>query len=163
MIESANHTADGSIAVVIDGAAWTVPDDPANRHRAMLAAWEAEGNTIAPYEAPPPDLSAYAARRRWEREVGGIVVGGVTVHTDDRSKMLLAGARMAAEGDTAWTTEWKAADGTFVTLDAGTIVALSNALLAHVAACFAVEATVLAGIAAGTITSTEQIDVAFEL
>jgi hypothetical protein len=34
------------------GLLWTVPDDPANRHRQDIADWEAEGNTI-PEEAPP--------------------------------------------------------------------------------------------------------------
>lgn len=116
---------------------------------------------VVAFRNPPPDLHAYTAQKRWEKEVGGIVVGGVSVHTDDRSKMLLAGARMQAEADHAWTTEWKAADGTFVTLDAATVIALSNELLEHVAACFAREASVVADIDAGAITTTAQIDAVF--
>ena len=92
---------------------------------------------------PVPDLLAYAAQKRWEKEVGGTTVGGMAIHTDDRSKSLITGARMAAEADPDFTTDWKAADGSFVTIDATTIVAVSNAVLAHVASCFAIEAQVL--------------------
>ena len=48
-------TESGSIDATIEGARWSVPDDPANRHRQMIAEWEALGNTIPAYEPPPPD------------------------------------------------------------------------------------------------------------
>jgi len=51
------YTATGSIDAVIDGEVVTVPDDMANRHRQMIAAWEAQGNTIPPYVAPPPSTN----------------------------------------------------------------------------------------------------------
>ncbi|GAA0613179.1 hypothetical protein [Paenochrobactrum glaciei] len=53
MIESAKYTEQGSIIAVIDGQVMVVPDDMSNRHRVMLAEWEAEGNVIEPYVAPP--------------------------------------------------------------------------------------------------------------
>ncbi|NVP56096.1 hypothetical protein [Mycoplana rhizolycopersici] len=43
----------GSIKIVIEGIALFVPDDPGNRHRQMIAEWEAEGNTIPPYQPAP--------------------------------------------------------------------------------------------------------------
>ncbi len=52
MITSAKYTEYGSIVAVIDGVELSVPDDMANRHRVMLAEWELEGNTIAPYVEP---------------------------------------------------------------------------------------------------------------
>lgn len=55
MIISATFTANGAIDAIIDGVAMSVPDDMANRHRQMIAAWEADGNVIAPYL--PPDGS----------------------------------------------------------------------------------------------------------
>lgn len=53
MIQSARRNEDGFIIAVIDGVEWTVPDDPANRYRQMIAEWEAEGNTIPAHEPPP--------------------------------------------------------------------------------------------------------------
>lgn len=110
---------------------------------------------------PAPDLIAHTAQKRWEKEVGGTIVGGMAIHTDDRSKSLIMGARMVAEADLDFTTDWKAADGSFVTIDAATIVAVSNAVLAHVASCFAIEAQVIAAIGNGAITTTGEIDAAF--
>lgn len=52
MITSAKYNEHGSIVATIDGVEMTVPDDMGNRHRAMLAEWEAEGNTITPYSEP---------------------------------------------------------------------------------------------------------------
>lgn len=53
MITSAKYTEHGSILAVIDEQEMFVPDDMYNRHRVMIAEWEAEGNTIEPYVAPP--------------------------------------------------------------------------------------------------------------
>ncbi|MBA8851177.1 hypothetical protein FHW20_002112 [Ochrobactrum intermedium] len=105
-------------------------------------------------------LVAHVAQKRWEKEVGGIEINGLTVATDDRSKMMISGARLAAEADPGFTTRWKSG-GVFVTIDAPAVIAISNAVLAHVSACFALEAQVQADIEAGTITTVEQIDAAF--
>ena len=45
------YTESGAIRVVFDGSESesVVPDDMTNRHRRMIADWEAEGNTIPPY------------------------------------------------------------------------------------------------------------------
>lgn len=50
------YTVGGAIDVVIDGVALSVPNDPSNRHRQMIAEWEAEGNTIPAYVAPPEPI-----------------------------------------------------------------------------------------------------------
>lgn len=128
--------------------------------------WSETGGFVEP-PAPPLDptaarakLTAFAASKRWQVEVGGIMVGGVPVATDDRSKIMIIGARAAAVADANFTTQWKAVSGDFITLDAATIIAISDAVLAHVAACFAAEAIVLAAIEAGTITTTAEIDAA---
>lgn len=41
-----------AIRAVFNGQEMTVPDDPRNRHRAIIAEWEAEGDTIPPYQEP---------------------------------------------------------------------------------------------------------------
>lgn len=104
------------------------------------------------------DLTGYAADKRWRVETGGITVGGAPVATDDRSKTMIMGARIKADADQDYTVGWKGADGSFVTLTAPQIIAISNAVLAHVDACFAAEADVVAAILDGTITTTQQVD-----
>lgn len=111
-------------------------------------------------EPEPADLVAYAASRRWQHEVGGLMFAGFHIATDDRSKLMIVGARATASADPDFTTEWKLPGG-FITLDADTIIAVSDAVLAHVAECFAIEAQVLAAIADGTVTTTAGIDTAF--
>ena len=59
----AQWTADGAIAAVIDGEQWVVPDDMGNRHRQMIAEWEAQGNTIEPHVPPPEPLRPLTARQ----------------------------------------------------------------------------------------------------
>lgn len=56
----------GSIDITIDEMRMSVPDDMSNRHRRMIAEWEAKGNVIAPYTAPAPttaEVKAEANRR----------------------------------------------------------------------------------------------------
>lgn len=54
------YTESGAIRVILDGeeSEIGVPDDMGNRHRQMIAEWEAEGNTIPPYDEPPPPSPA---------------------------------------------------------------------------------------------------------
>ncbi|MBB5700687.1 hypothetical protein FHS76_000530 [Ochrobactrum daejeonense] len=106
-------------------------------------------------------LRDYAANKRWLKETGGIEINGLTVATDDRSKTMISGARVAAQNDPNFTTQWKGADGSFVTIDAAAVIGISDAMLAYVSNCFATEAQVLAGVEAGAITTVEQIDAAF--
>jgi hypothetical protein len=51
-MEVHGYTASGAISITIEGTILNVPDDPTNRHRQMIAEWEAEGNTIPPYVPP---------------------------------------------------------------------------------------------------------------
>lgn len=123
-----------------------------------IAELEAARTPVAPTISA---LQAHVANARWKAETGGITVGGITVFTDDRSKMMLMGARVHATTDPGFTTPWKTSDGSFVILDAATITALSNAVLAHVNACFAREAEVQAAILEEEVTTTAEIDEAF--
>ena len=107
---------------------------------------------------PGMTLQEYAAAKRWEKEVGGIEINGLTVATDDRSKTMISGARVAAMADPAFITAWKTSNGEFVPLDARAVIAISDAVLAHVTGCFAIEAEVLSGIESGSITTHAQID-----
>lgn len=69
MIENAKYTEIGSIIAVIDGQKMTIPDDIGNRHRAMIAEWEAVGNEIEPYVPEPESepIIIIPAVTLWER------------------------------------------------------------------------------------------------
>lgn len=63
-MEIHGYTESGSIEATIEGVRMTVPDDMGNRHRQMIAEWEAEGNTIPAYEPlPPPPLPPLSPRQ----------------------------------------------------------------------------------------------------
>lgn len=114
-----------------------------------------------PFKAPDINLAAFAGQCRWERETSGVTVVGIPIATDDRSKLLIMGCRVAAMADAAWTTTWFASDGSTHILDAPTMIAVSDAVAAHVADCFAVYSLVVAGISGGTITTPAQVEDAF--
>lgn len=115
--------------------------------------------------APPPtsaDLIAHAADLRWRKETGGVTLGGIPVATDDRSKVMIIGARVAAQSDPEWTTVWHGADGSAYPLNAAAMVAISSAVEAHVNSTFATFAIVKSDIESGKITTTAEIDAAFD-
>lgn len=115
---------------------------------------------------PSPDLYEYAASRRWEAEMGGIVIdlgGGnsIAVPTDDRTRGVLTAAWAKATADANYeVANWKIAHGTYVTLPSATIIAIASAVEAHVQACFSINKAVDDAIAAETITTTAEIDAA---
>jgi hypothetical protein len=116
-------------------------------------------SSMAPTIVPtfPAGLIAYTKFLRYRRELSSITVGGVEVDTDDRSKLMIAGARIKADADPAFTTMWQGV----TPLTATQIIAISDAVLDHVDQCFALQGVVLAEIAAGTITTRAQVDAAF--
>lgn len=117
---------------------------------------------ITPYTPPTIDLAAYAANKRWQKEVGGCVWNEWPVMTDDRSQgKILAEVSAIERGERADPDGWKFADGEFRLVSNQDFIALALAVRNHVRNCFASEAQVLQAIAAGTITTTAEIDVAF--
>lgn len=106
-------------------------------------------------------LTLYAADKRWQKETGGFEFSGLHIATDDRSKIMIAGAREAAKGYPDFTTPWVTTTGEIALLDAATIIAISDAVGAHVNNAFGIYAQVLPQIQDGTITDQSQIDAAF--
>lgn len=107
------------------------------------------------------DLAAYAADRRWRFEIGGTKVGGMSIATDDRSKAMILGARLRAMADPDYEERWKTEGGQFVLVAAPQIIAISDAVAAHVSSAFAIEASLVAAIEAGTVTEWDEVDAAF--
>jgi len=85
------------------------------------------------------------AALRWERETAGVQVGGHSFATDDRTRTVLIGSRIAAKEDTGYTVDWKFADG-FATLTAAELIAAADAVRAYVRACFVAERAHVAAI-----------------
>lgn len=106
------------------------------------------------------DLLAASASARYSKETTGIVVNSVSVATDRQSQAMLTGAYNNAMRDSTWTTQWKGAAG-FALLTAQQVIALAIAVGMHVDACFKKEADVASQIAAGTITTVDQINAAY--
>jgi hypothetical protein len=59
-MEIHGYTESGLISATIGGVKMLVPEDMENRHRQMIAEWEAAGNTIPAYE-PSADEDATPA------------------------------------------------------------------------------------------------------
>lgn len=144
---------------VADGAC--IPPDSSNLDWREYQAWLAGGGV--PLAAPEPPLTSYAATVRWQREVGGTTWNGRPVDTDRESGQpkLLAEFVAISAGLRTDPSPWKFANGEFVSLSNADMGALCLAVRNFIAAQFAIEATVLAAIEAGTVTTTAEIDTAF--
>ncbi len=110
---------------------------------------------------PKVALVAYAADKRWQKETGGFEFNGLHIATDDRSKIMIAGAREAAKANPDFTTPWVTSTGEIAILDAAAIIAISDAVGEHVNNVFGIYSQVLPQILDGTLTDQAQIDAAF--
>lgn len=88
-------------------------------------------------------------QRRDVAIASGLFFAGFAVGTDDQSQARIMGAALSAMLDPAYSVGWKTAGGAFVTLTAPQVIALAQAMRAHVQACFDREAALLADLAAG--------------
>lgn len=82
-----------------------------------------------------PDWPALIAARRYEAETGGIVLGGLPIAKEDRSKLLINGAALRASRDSSYTLHWKTLEG-FIDLPAEQVLIMADAVSDHVQACF---------------------------
>ena len=83
-------------------------------------------------------LKQRVAAKRYSVETGGLIFAGQRIMTDDRSQAKILAVRVRAMTDAAYTVNWKTAEG-FVTLNAAQIISMSDAVAAHVQACFDAE------------------------
>lgn len=100
---------------------------------------------------PIPITAESIAARRYDAEVAGIIVNGLQIITDDRSKLLINGAALEATIDPNYTMQWKTPTG-FVELTGQQVIGIARAVRAHVQACFDREAELLTALNAGTVT-----------
>jgi len=76
------------------------------------------------------------AAARFEFEVGGITVGGLPIPTNRDTQSKLTSAYVQATADPLLTLRWKVSLGNWITLDAPTIIAVGDAVFAHVQSAF---------------------------
>ncbi len=104
-------------------------------------------------------LEALAARR-WLAETGGIMLGEMSIKTDEDTQRKITGAYVKADKDAGFSARWKIAPGVFVTLDAATILMIGDAVTAHIQTCFDNEADITADIlAAADEAELDAIDI----
>ena len=92
---------------------------------------------------------AEIAAARYETEIAGVAFNGLLIRTDRESQSLITGAALKASMDSAYSCRWKTEAG-FVTITAAQILAVADAVRAHVQACFDHEAELLPLIEAAT-------------
>ncbi|MDY2985867.1 MAG: DUF4376 domain-containing protein [Synergistes jonesii] len=98
---------------------------------------------------------AEMAAARYAAEISGITLSGAVIRTDRESQALITGAALAASHDENYSVTWKAKNG-FVTLNSAQIIAVAQAVRAHVEACFDREAELQTAIEAAE--SAEALD-----
>lgn len=76
------------------------------------------------------------ATARYEEEISGIVFDGYQIATDRDSQSLITGAALAAMQDSSYSARWKTTTGSFINLNADQIIAVADAVRAHVQTCF---------------------------
>lgn len=126
------------------------------------------GNVYREGDTPPAptvaELLAYAADKRWRVEIGGLVLpSSAAIATDRETQSKLTAACIKASADSGYVVaNWKLGPGIFTALDAGTIIAIGDAVASHVQAAFDAEAAVSAGVLADppTITTFAEIETA---
>lgn len=102
------------------------------------------------------------AAARYELEIAGTMFNGVTIDTGRDSQALITGAALAAMLDEGYSLNWKTAAG-FIHLSAPEIIAVAQAVRAHVQSCFDREGELVAQVdAAQTAEELDAIEITFE-
>lgn len=100
---------------------------------------EAHLNPKIPFATAKENKYAEIAAARYNAEIAGVTINGVSIKTDRESQGLITGAALKALQDNTYTCKWKGIDG-FVELTAPQIIAIADAVRAHVQSCFDHEA-----------------------
>jgi len=107
------------------------------------------------------DLVSYAAVKRFYIETGGYSFNGHPISTDRASQSKIGNVTIAANAiGPSFSTMWKCADGTFLSLNHDDAVSMASAIMAFVSNCFITEASVVNSINGGTITTFAAVDAA---
>lgn len=101
--------------------------------------WNRQEEEAIPVELTLDELKmvkrSTIAAARYARETAGTTVNGITIDTGRDSQALITGAALAAVIDSHYSLNWKTAAG-FIHLTATEIIAVAQAVRAHVQSCF---------------------------
>ena len=132
------NSASGRVSLLAD----CTEHDAMDVYDEVMAIWGE--NPVVPDEPLPPEPTlderkvqkkAEIATARYARETAGTNVNGVTIDTGRDSQALITGAALAAMLDENYSLNWKTESG-FIHLTAPEIIAVAQAVRAHVQACF---------------------------
>lgn len=117
----------------------------------------AEMKTAEARAAKLAELDAY----RWEQEIGGFDLAGMTIRTDANSQAKVAAAYTLAKLDPEYMVPvWEAVPGTFVSLSNAQLIAMGDAVRDHVQGTFNRKAALHSQIAAlDTFEAIEAFDI----
>lgn len=107
--------------------------------------WTLTGTTKTAEDLSSEATAAERARVKARRDVAlisGTTVAGMSIATDDVSQQRIVGAALGVTLDPESTIQWKTGGG-FVTLNAAQVIAIAQAVRAHVQGCFDREAEIL--------------------
>lgn len=102
-----------------------------------------------------------AQSARYTLEQSGFKINNFHILTDDRSKLMLMGAKTLAEADPSYVTQWANPDGSTVELQGAVLEAIAIAVAKFVDSCFAIYSEVAKKIETGEITTKSQVRDAF--
>lgn len=127
----------------------------------VMAIW-GDTPTVPDEVTPEPTFDELKAQKkaaiaaaRYESEIAGTTVNGILIDTGRDSQALITGAALAAVIDGSYSLNWKTSSG-FIHLTAPEIIAVAQAVRAHVQACFDKEGELVARINAAT--TKEELD-----
>ena len=149
------------VNVIVAGVGYAAPDgyDVVDGVEGVTIGWRRNGSDwIAP--GGPVDLYAYAARRRAQLlEAHRIDVAGCSVPTDKVTRDTLTAGYVKASANPAYQiADWKVASGQYVMLDAAAIIAIADAVEAHVQVMFSRNRIADEAIEGGLATTTAHVD-----
>ena len=131
------------------------PSPEAGHHVVWRGAWVQEPEVAPDFDELKAKLIAQVTALRWQRETGGITVGGVRVLTSIEDQNRIASVLIGAPA----TLDFKAESG-WATLTLAELQGIAAAITAHVQACFTAERTHHEAISAlSTVDDAQTYDV----
>lgn len=127
--------------------------------------FKVDGVLVSESEFKPSYLKAYAQRMRDQYiEKGTTATVGsrsIPIWTDSKGRVAVMEVLAATQVNPDFSTNWKASNGDFYSLNAAEITQLAKGMFDHIKNAFAKEAKIVFQINSGVVQTTEVIDSMF--